>query len=233
MLDERTAEMYQDGTYLERNRSWHVEDSPWKAQQILSILAANGIEPSTVAEVGCGAGEILRQLSLTLGATRFTGYEPSPQAFELCRIRKRTNLTFHCQDLPPEGAHFDCLLCIDVFEHVPDYMGFLTALRSKANYKVFHIPLDISVRSVMSGTMTGVRQLSGHLHYFTRDSALAALEDCGYDILDSRYTAVFTGLPTRRWLGTCAKPIYRAMFAVAPHATVRLLGLSSLLVLAH
>lgn len=229
---DEVADMYEDGTYLARNASWHVQDSPWKAQQILDILAANQIQPRTVAEIGCGAGEVLRQLSLSLKSATFAGYEISPQAFALCKTRASQTVSYYCADLLAEDTHFDCLLCIDVFEHVRDYMGFLTALRAKATYKVFHIPLDVSVLSVMRGSMMAARHDIGHLQYFTRDTALATLRDCGYEIVDSCYTASFVDIPSRSLLGKCVKPVYRAMFAIAPHFTVRLLGLSSLLVLA-
>ena len=44
---------------------------------------------------------------------------------------------------------FDLLLMLDVFEHVEDYIGLLRAVRSKAKQKLFHIPLDLSVQSVL------------------------------------------------------------------------------------
>ena len=53
--------IYDDGTYLENNNGWHVADSPWKAQQIRRAIEANNLAFDTVAEVGCGAGEILAQ----------------------------------------------------------------------------------------------------------------------------------------------------------------------------
>jgi SAM-dependent methyltransferase len=237
MIDEtrsnvEVATIYSDGTYLARNSDWHVHDSPWKARQIEKILTDNGVLPRTVAEIGCGAGEILRQLSMSIKGTSFTGYELSPQAFELCKTRESADVRFHCKDLIQDAAHFDCVLCIDVFEHVRDYMGFLEALKPKGTYKVFHIPLDLSVLSLLRSSMMAARADIGHLHYFTRETAIATLKDCGYEIIDGCYTASYTGLPSRTWIGKAAKPIYRAMHSLAPDLTVRLLGLSSYLVLA-
>jgi type I restriction-modification system DNA methylase subunit len=41
------------------------------------------------AEIGCGAGEILRQMQTHLSTrTTFHGYEISPQAFRLCKQKK-------------------------------------------------------------------------------------------------------------------------------------------------
>ncbi len=59
---------YEDEKYLSKNESWHVEDSPWKATQIVKLINENDYELDittigTVCEVGCGAGEVLVQLS--------------------------------------------------------------------------------------------------------------------------------------------------------------------------
>ena len=60
--DLKITSRYNDGGYLSENPDWHVGDSPWKAQQIHKIIDRNKLSPRTICEVGCGAGEILRQL---------------------------------------------------------------------------------------------------------------------------------------------------------------------------
>src|SRR4051794_23494438 len=112
--------IYTDGEYLQKNPQYHVEDSPWKAKQILKMLAKQQLHPQTVCEIGCGAGEVLRQLQLQLPSeTRFFGYEISPQGIELCRARQNERLQFFNEDLLASKVEpFDLLLCIDVFEHV-------------------------------------------------------------------------------------------------------------------
>jgi len=57
-------EMYRSNEYLKNNPTWHVEDSPWKAKQILKIIGNNNLQPNSICEIGCGAGEILHQLFL-------------------------------------------------------------------------------------------------------------------------------------------------------------------------
>ncbi len=46
-----TNSMYEDGTYLTNNPTWHEQDSPWKAEKIDRLLKKNGIYPSTLCEV--------------------------------------------------------------------------------------------------------------------------------------------------------------------------------------
>ena len=108
------------------NSDWHVEDSPWKAHQVDKIIKRNKLTPTTICEVGCGAGEILKQLSLKSNYAKvdFTGYEISSDAFELCRTRSAERLTYLKKDLLEDEKQYDITLCLDVFEHVENYMGF-------------------------------------------------------------------------------------------------------------
>ncbi len=225
------ADIYVDGTYLEHNATWHVEDSPWKARQIQTILSKNHIQPKTVCEIGCGAGEILRQLSLKMPDANFCGYELSPQAFELCKSRASENIEFHLKDVLEEDVVFDVLLCIDVFEHVSDYIGFIKALKPKAVYKVFHIPLDISVLSVIRGTMMRERASVGHLHYFTQATALATLRDCGYELVDYFYTTPFNDWPGATVEENLGKILRKCLYAISPDLMVTLAGGCTLMVL--
>lgn len=81
----------ENGLYLKNNPAWHVEDSSWKATQILKMLDRNPIDPKSVIEVGCGAGEILNQLYLSMpDDVEFTGYDISRDAINLARHREKT-----------------------------------------------------------------------------------------------------------------------------------------------
>lgn len=186
-----TKTVYQDGTYLTNNPTWHEKDSPWKAKQIRKILRRNNIKLSSVCEIGCGAGEILNCLTNEYGPeVTFTGYEISPQAYDICRKKEKSNLRFLLSDLLAEhDTAFDVVAALDVFEHVEDYFGFLRKLRTKGHYKIFHIPLDLSVQSVLRNSpILKARASVGHIQYFTKDTALATLHDTGYVIVDYFYT---------------------------------------------
>src|SRR5262249_10160845 len=117
--------IYTDGTYLRNNPAWHADDSAWKARHIAAILARHGIEPATLCEVGCGAGEILRELSTTMPYTSFTGYEVSPNAYSLCSRKEGGRLTFRLANLLERSEQFEVALAIDVMEHVEDCFDFL------------------------------------------------------------------------------------------------------------
>lgn len=235
MQDNALDDLYSEGGYLTRNPNWHVEDSPWKARQIERILRQNAITPRTIAEVGCGAGEILVQLQTAFPNAEFSGFEVSPQAFSLCQQRERAHIHFHLRNLLEEQtASFDVLMAIDVFEHIDDYLGFLKKVRNKARFKVFHIPLDLSLQTLFRvGPILKQREAVGHLHYFFKDTALATLKYCGYEIIDSFYTAAGLEGANLSFGGRLLKLPRKLMFNVNPDVAVRVLGGYSLLVLAQ
>lgn len=181
---------YLDGDYLEKNPTFHIEDSPWKADQIFKGMERNSLRPRVVAEVGCGAGEILTQLAKKIDDCQFHGYEISPQGYEFCVERQNDRIRFHNRSIFEDNIDpFDLLLCIDVFEHIEDCFDFLRKLSKISKYHIFHIPLDMNVQMVArSEPILRVRQSVGHLHYFSRDTALALLQDTGYEVIDSFFT---------------------------------------------
>ena len=233
-LARSAQQLYEEGEYLRRNPGWHVEESAWKARQILLMLNRNRVTPKTICDVGCGAGEVLRQLQQHLNADcMLWGYDISPQALELSATRANATLRFRLADIREErDAFFDLILALDVFEHLEDYFSFLRDLKPRSDYKIFHIPLDLSVQTVLRRYgLLKRRDLYGHLHYFTKDVALRTLEDVGYEVLDHFYTPRSLDLgsgPTAQVL----KLPRMLSFAIAKDLTVRVLGGFSLLVLA-
>ena len=227
-------EIYTDGSYYEKNANWHVEDSPWKAAQIMKIIEKNNISFLSVCEAGCGAGEILNQLYAKMpDDTIFSGYEISEQAFQLAATRKKNRLNFYLKDLIKEPQTFDIVLVIDVIEHISDFYGFLEKIREKGVYKIFHIPLDLSVQTVWrSKPILDGRKQVGHIHYFTKETALAALTDSGYTIIDYMYTAGMLELPNKPFRSKLLSWPRKILYKINPDFAVRVLGGYSLMVLA-
>lgn len=227
--------MYQSGEYLDKNPRWHAADSPWKAAQILKMIREQNLNPATVCEVGCGAGEILNRLHAELPAANFFGYEVSPQAYEICSAKTKERLQFRLGDLLETEERFDLLLCIDVFEHVPDYLSFLERLRGRASRFIFHIPLDLSALSLLRpARLMKTRYGVGHLHMFTAETALAVLKDTGYETLDSFFTAGGLELEKnqKRLRTVLANLPRRVLGKFSPRLAARILGGYSLLVFA-
>jgi cyclopropane fatty-acyl-phospholipid synthase-like methyltransferase len=222
--------VYQTGEYLSKNQSWHTEDSAWKAEKIARILEDNGIAFSTAVEVGCGAGQVLLELSRRFPRASFCGYDVSPDAQRFWSGMP-DYISLRHEDFLQTTDRFDVLLLVDVFEHVPDYMGFLDALRPRAARHVFHIPLELSAQGIISDVPMKTRTSVGHLHYFSRTTALATLRDCGYHVIDWRYTNTALDRAQSR-KARALNVLRRPLFKIAPELTTRIFGGRGLAVLA-
>ncbi len=227
------SDRYNDSSYLADNPTWHQEDSPWKTQQIARILRKNNVACETIAEVGCGAGEILVGLAQEFQSSHLAGYEQSRDAFEFAKKKETDRIQFFLEDLTETEQEFAVLLCIDVFEHVEDYMRFLRLIKGKARRHVFHIPLDLSMLSLARNTIMRARNSLGHLHYFSPETALATLADTGYEVLDYAFTAPFQrgGIKPKTIGGKALGLPRRALFKLSPKLLNLTLGGCSLLVL--
>ena len=228
-MEHRT--IYDNGTYFAHNPDWHQNDSPWKAQADSEVIRRNSLQITRLAEVGCGAGKVIATVAEHIPGVEATGYDISPEAIAMCAPQERSRVTYLLEDLTTSHRFYDLLLVIDVFEHVEDPFNFLRRLKHKATYKVLHIPLDISVQSVLRvRPIVKSWEKIGHLHFYTPETALATLRHVGYEVLDWSYTHHRLELPNRsirtrilgipRWLG----------LMVNEHWTVRVLGGSSMIV---
>jgi 2-polyprenyl-3-methyl-5-hydroxy-6-metoxy-1,4-benzoquinol methylase len=229
-----TKEIYteRNGKYLKNNPTWHVEDSPWKAKQIIKMLSRHAISPKTIAEVGCGAGEILNQLYLSMPAdVTFTGYDISKDGITLAKKREKERLEFKLEYFLDTNAKFDLLLIIDVVEHVDDYLGFLRLCKNKAKNTIFHIPLDMSVQAILRNIPVVNRISCGHLHYFMKETAIATLVDTGYEIIDFFYTAISLDSPRKALKSKIAYLPRKLMFSTNKDLAAKISAGFSLLVL--
>ena len=229
------AARYLGAEYLQKNPSWDGEDSPWKAAKVRALLEAHSILPHSLLDVGCGAGIVLAELQRTYKNTHFTGCDIAPDAEGFWREPRAMGIDlfvgdFLESDLPVQ----DVLLALDVLEHLQDPFTFLSRLKGRANHYVFHFPLDLSALSVLrESPLLHVRNKVGHVHYYTRRLALALLMDCGYQIIDARYTGAAFTAPKRSWKTLLAQLPRRAAFGLNHDWGARLLGGETLMVLAR
>jgi 2-polyprenyl-6-hydroxyphenyl methylase/3-demethylubiquinone-9 3-methyltransferase len=103
-------------------------------QEIVRHFArpSGGLRPFdglSVLDIGCGGGLVSEPVA-RLGAG-VTGIDPAPENIEAAgrhaagqglAIDYRASLV---EDLVAEGRTFDCVLCLEVVEHVPDVSAFL------------------------------------------------------------------------------------------------------------
>lgn len=181
--------IYANKLYLENNSTWHVEDSPWKSKQVLKLIRKIPTSLNNICEIGCGAGEILVQLSISLPKEcSFTGYDISPDIQEAWEKRRSNKINFIKEDFLKTSETYDLLLYLDIIEHIEDYIDFLRKTKKRGEYKIFNFPLEIFAAKALFGSkLVDSRKRFGHIHYFNKDICLALLNDLGFEIIDFFY----------------------------------------------
>lgn len=229
--EDSIRDIYNDGRYLSANPTWHSERAPWKAGQVATGLRAAGLAPTSMCDIGCGTGLALAEVVKRVPSiTRAVGFEPAeavPRAPEIegvAEIRRGY--------ANESNERFDCTMMLDVFEHVEDCFGLLRACAPLAPNHVFHIPLDASALAIIRSDLMSARRKVGHLHNFTRETALATLEETGHEVLHWHYTRTFEGAGTAA--GPAARIVRKVVLGMAPELGRKVIGgLSLLVVTAH
>ena len=181
--------------YYSKNPGYHVEDAEFKWNNFEKIIFRSKIDFSkvnSIGEIGCGSGQILSfaKKSGIFKDTEYIGYDTNPDAINLAKSLD-PSIKFLNEDLINKNLEkeFDILIVSDVFEHVDDYYSFLQALKKKAKYLIFNIPLQINLISLLR--RKNIFEISynmvGHLHFFSNKTARLALEKNGYQILNAAY----------------------------------------------
>ena len=183
---------YISGDYTKKNHSYHSEDSQYKWNNFANILYSSNLNfrnVETIIDIGCGAGQILidaNKSNLFNNKTIFKGYDINPDAINLAK-KNSDKVSFFNQDfLNLENEKGDLIIAADVFEHIQDKYDFLSKLKNKGNFFLFNIPLEISLFSMIRKKNIFKHSFDnvGHLHFYTKRTALLTLENSGFKILN-------------------------------------------------
>ena len=229
------TDIYNNGEYLKDNPSWHTEDSEWKAEQILKIIKRNNLIYNSIYELGCGGGDVIRflQQKINNDSCTYRGYDISQQAYDICKPKENPNLQYILKDfLLEKDVKCDIILLIDLIEHLENYHEYLRSIKPNSQYKILHIPLEFfAISAIYEKFLINQRKKVGHIHYFTKDIAIAMLEELDYEIVDYFYTSGYT---LNRDYGFKDKliKIPRTIFShISEDLTARIFGGFSLMVL--
>lgn len=228
-------ERYLNGQYYSHNPDLGAKDALWKANHITTLIKRNQLQPKSVTEVGCGSGTILDHLMrLNPSIQSCAGFDISPMAIAAAKQIPNPALRFEEASFPSaDELAADLVLMQDVIEHVDDYYAFLRTLRTSGEKFIFHIPLDLSCRMILKPhILKQARESVGHIHYFSKEMVLWALEDTGYRITDWFYTKPLgdtSPSPTMfRWI---KKQLRRFSYAIHQDLSVKLWGGYSMMIL--
>jgi SAM-dependent methyltransferase len=162
------------------------------------LIASNA--EARVLDVGCGCGANAAALRKQSPGIRVVGIEPNARAAELARA---SCSEVFCGTLdqwaPTAGSSaFDAVVLSDVLEHIADPLAFLRniaalpAVRpalwiiSVPNYAVWYNRLKTLV-GAQDYAWSGLWDRT-HLRFYTRKTARALLQYCGFSIVDEACT---------------------------------------------
>lgn len=243
MVDDDTVavSIYTSGEYAMANPTWHAEDSPWKAKQIMRILqpCLSGQNLLRICEIGCGVGSVLAELQMSLRELNVesacVGYDIAPDAIkQAIGIHGQSDiLSFECCDVLSKPA-LQCYWCllIDVLEHLQNPVDFLQELcRRGVQRFIVNLPLENNLINIMRGKTDPRRSRVGHLHFWDTYSAMGILERAGLRVVQWIY-AHEVDVDIRHHRTTASIIAYvprKLLLAMVPKLCVHLLGGASML----
>jgi len=228
------TEKYTTDEYLKNNPTWDIEDSPWKADNVIQMLSAIDKTPESICEIGCGAGGVLVALKRYFKQVDLFGFDIARDVSRFWESHKSAGIDFKLGDFfQLNKRRYDVLLLLDVIEHLQNPFDFIYRLQGFADYFIFHIPLDLSAISVLrEAPLLYVRNKVGHIHYFTKTLALSLLEECNYEIIKWQYTGASINAPNRSIKTKIASIPRHLASLINKDWGVRLFGGETLMILA-
>jgi SAM-dependent methyltransferase len=160
-----------------------IAQHPWwaaRADLVLALLEKLRIlPPAVVLEAGCGWGTNLEALEAI--GYQITGLDISRKMLErLDRPDRRLIEADLSQGLPPDPPRYDCVLALDVIEHIDDDRHVaqeLGRLLKPGGRAIFSVPALPELYSEFD-------EVQGHRRRYTSESLRASLEGAGLIVHD-------------------------------------------------
>lgn len=223
--------IYISGQYLKNNPTWHSEHAPRKARDILRLIEKHRFKFSNICDVGCGSGEILRQLKQNLPKNiDFFGFEVSPQAHKLC-LANSFGINYIYKDFLKTKKKFDLILIIDVVEHIDAAIDFLSNIRKRGKHYIFQLPLDLNLQNAAIGrNIIKARHQVGHIHYYTRELAFEILNENGFKVIDYFITPAFSLCKPKTMKNRVGHLLRKILFALNSDLAAKLMNGFSIMI---
>jgi SAM-dependent methyltransferase len=163
--------------------------------RIARMIASKISTAGGIIDVGCGKGELLEVLA-KYGFSNLYGSEFGSMRSDSCKLR--TDIPILPYDIPglcrwckQESKIFDCVILINVLEHVPDPIVLMRQLKdiiSPQGLLMFCVPNDFNPLQMVYLEKTEVKPwflvLPDHVNYFSLETIDVVMEKAGYEIVD-------------------------------------------------
>jgi SAM-dependent methyltransferase len=215
----------------ERHARWRELGARSKAEHVVELAGRASLGSERVAEIGCGDGALLAELSQRRFGRSLAGFEISAAALELARVRSIPRVErleqFDGNHIPAADGEFDLGLLSHVLEHVPEPVQLLRETARVAAAVIVEVPLE---RNVSAGR-AGKREQSeaiGHLEPLDRDAVRSMVERAGLrvvhetlDPLPVEAHTFFADSAVARARGLAKAAVRRSLFRLSSSAAER------------
>lgn len=192
--------------YRHENNHWWFR---WRYDLITKLVASlKSCDSFRILDAGCGTGQMTKQLEAIGEAI---GLDSAREAIDYARSRGVARLVRGSITAPPFGAgSFDCVLALDVIEHVDDDMGILTSL-----YKVIkpggHLIITVPAFDALWSEHD---EINHHKRRYRAPELKRLVEEAGFSV--DRVTYCNTALYVPVYLTRKAKNLWRLLSRQRP-----------------
>lgn len=190
------AHPYPDNDFLTNYYNEYVMPCPLhKEERFRFARIVNTIlEPhSSIIDIGCGKGEILRELHAQ-GFQNLYGTESGAMYNESKKLEFATILQYDIENLckwsSETSTTFDCVVLINVFEHVPEPISLMRQMKniiSPDGLLIFYVPNDFNRLQLTYMEKTLWKPwfiaLPDHLNFFSLDTIDRVMAKAGYEVI--------------------------------------------------
>lgn len=151
---------------------------------VVQLASKHAKNARNILDVGCGQGELLREVAEAIPGAKVHGADLSEQSIIDSRKRNPTYDLFQLDLTEPSfstqyadkiGA-FEFVVCSEVLEHIPD-----DALAASNLCKLL-APGGVAIVTVPGGKMSAFDKVIGHQRHYTPESLEARLSQAGFEV---------------------------------------------------
>jgi SAM-dependent methyltransferase len=215
----------------ERHAAWRELGARGKADHVVSLCEESGLASGTVAEIGCGDGALLAELSRRGFGQSLAGFEISEAALELARARATPRVVrldvFDGLSLPAGDGAFDLGVLSHVLEHVPQPLPLLREAARACRALIVEVPLERNASGGRSVKRSSSEEI-GHVQTLDRAAVRRLVSDAGLrieaellDPLPREVHTFFARSAVDQARGLAKAAVRRGLFRASPAAAER------------
>lgn len=187
-------------TYITQLRKWYINS------KLKSIFASSNSSYSLL-DAGCGEGQYLFPYAETNSKSTFKGIDRLESNVAFCKkyaeAKKLQNVSFQTVEIEhiTDRFIFDIVLCLSVLPYCKDDKIALEKMNHsmKENGKLI-LYVSVNDKSVLPFYKTTNKKFSNYesiqhnLRTYSASKVLALINDCGFTVLQKKYTYGFFGI---------------------------------------